>query len=77
MKEFLKTYAACAAFVILFAFWATILPFGGLLSIAAVPLPMAIGFQMWSSTEDRVDALEKELQALKKQSIRNHQKVRI
>ena len=34
---------------------------------AAIALILTIAFRMWYSTEDRVDALEKELQELKKQ----------
>ena len=32
-----------------------------------IALILTIAFRMWYSTEDRVDALEKELQELKKQ----------
>ena len=72
MKKFLKTYAVCLILTEVFIF------FGGWMLFyfsngrhyragAAIALVLAVAFRMWYSTEDRVDALEKELQELKKQ----------
>ena len=70
MKEFLKTYVTFFVFLIAFNM------FGGYLLFdfdhffrfcAAIALILTIAFHMWYSVADRVDALEKELQELKKQ----------
>ena len=72
MKAFLKAYAVCLILMevfILFGGW-MLFDLRGV-SIyragAAIALILTIAFRMWYSTEDRVDALEKELQELKKQ----------
>lgn len=70
MKEFLKTYAIFFIFVIAFNFCGGYLLFDlnhFFRFCAAIALILTIAFRMWYSTEDRVDALEKELQKLKKQ----------
>ena len=72
MKAFLKIYVGCLVLVEIFLF------LGGFMLLdfsngrvyragAAVALVLAVAVSMWSSTEHRVAALEKELEALKKQ----------
>ena len=72
MKAFLKIYAGCLVLTEIFLF------FGGFMLFdfthgrvyqagAAVALVLAVAVSMWSSTEHKVEALEQELEALKKQ----------
>ena len=77
MKRFLKIYAACLVFVEVFSFFGGYMLFdmsnGNLYRAgAAIALVLAIAGSLWASTENKVEALEKELQELKKQIHSEH-----
>ena len=72
MKAFLKAYVVCLILMEVFIFFGGWMLFdlrgtGIYRAGAVIALILTIAFRMWYSTEDRVDALEKELQELKKQ----------